>query len=229
MYTPKQFAVGDEQAAAFLSQIQAADLVTATDAGLRSTFLPLLFRPDAGERGALHGHLARKNDQWRQSPIGEALVIAHGPDAYIHPGWYPTKAEHGRVVPTWNYTTAHIYGELVVHDDVDWVDMNVRALTARQEHDRDHPWSVDDAPEGFHAGQLRGIVGVELLISRVEAKFKMSQNQKDTNIDGVIAGLAGDGRADVAELVERLRPDRKPAIHAALRALSQLQISTATG
>jgi transcriptional regulator len=113
-------------------------------------------------------------------------------------------------VPTWNYTTAHIYGELVVHDDVDWVDMNVRALTARQEHDRDHPWSVDDAPEGFHAGQLRGIVGVELLISRVEAKFKMSQNQKDTNIDGVIAGLAGDGRADVAELVERLRPDRSP-------------------
>lgn len=208
MYTPKQFAVGDEQAAAFLSQIQAADLVTATAAGLRSTFLPLLFRPDAGERGALHGHLARKNDQWRQSPIGEALVIAHGPDAYIHPGWYPTKAEHGRVVPTWNYTTAHIYGELVVHDDVDWVDMNVRTLTARQEHDRDHPWSVDDAPEGFHAGQLRGIVGVELLISRVEAKFKMSQNQKDTNIDGVIAGLAGDGRADVAELVERLRPDR---------------------
>jgi transcriptional regulator len=208
MYTPEQFAVDDEDTATFLSQIQAADLVTATGGGVRSTFLPLLFMPDVGERGALHGHLARKNDQWRQPPIGEALVIAHGADAYIHPGWYPTKAEHGRVVPTWNYTTAHVYGQLVVHDDTDWVDANVRALTARQERDRDHPWSVDDAPEEFHAGQLRGIVGVELLISRVEAKFKMSQNQKDRNIDGVIAGLADDGRADVADLIERLRPDR---------------------
>ena len=138
--------------------------------------------------------------------MGEALVIAHGDDAYIHPGWYPTKAEHGRVVPTWNYTTAHVYGELLVHDDAGWVDANVRALTDRQENGREHPWSVDDAPEAFHAGQLRAIVGVELRISRVEAKFKMSQNQKPENIDGVIAGLVGEDREDVARVVERLRP-----------------------
>ena len=209
MYTPSHYAVEDGAAAAFLTQIQAADLVTVTEDGLRATFLPLLFVPTVGKRGALHGHMARKNGQWQREPVGEALVIAHGADAYIHPGWYPSKAEHGRVVPTWNYTTAHVYGQLVVHDDADWVDQNVRALTARQERGRDQPWSVDDAPEAFHAGQLQGIVGVELLITRIEAKFKMSQNQKDKNIDGVIAGLTQDGYGDVAELVERLRPARQ--------------------
>jgi transcriptional regulator len=207
MYTPSQFAVTPDQAAEFLARIDAADLVTTTESGLLATFLPLLYVPASGEFGALRGHLARKNDQWRQPVVGDALVIAHGEDAYIHPGWYPTKAEHGRVVPTWNYTTAHVYGELVVHDDVDWVDENVRLLTARQEHGREQPWSVDDAPEAFHVGQLRAIVGIEVLISRVDAKFKMSQNQKPENIDGVIEGLTGERRGDVARVVERLRPE----------------------
>jgi transcriptional regulator len=208
MYTPKQFSVSAGDAAAFLSRIEAADLVTMTEQGLLATFLPLLYVPEAGEYGVLRGHLARKNDQWRRPAIGEALVVAHGEDAYIHPGWYPSKAEHGRVVPTWNYTTAHIYGDLVIHDDGAWVDENVRRLTARQEGGREHPWSVDDAPATFHEGQLRAIVGVEVRISRVEAKFKMSQNQQDANIDGVVAGLAVDGRDGVAQLVQRLRPDR---------------------
>ena len=211
MYTPKHYAVEPDEAAAFLARIDAADLVTMTEDGLVATFLPLLFAPGAGERGALLGHVARKNDQWQRAPIGEALVIAHGEDAYIHPGWYPSKAEHGRVVPTWNYTTAHVYGELVVHDDRAWVDAIVRRLTARQEGRREHSWSVDDAPPDFHEGQLRAIVGIELRISRVEAKFKMSQNQKDANIDGVIDGLGREGREDVAEVVRRLRPDRSGA------------------
>jgi transcriptional regulator len=202
LYTPKPFSVSSEEAAAFLSSIDAADLVTMTDDGLRATFLPLLYVPEAG---ALRGHLARKNDQWQHAAIGEALVIAHGEDAYIHPGWYPTKAEHGRVVPTWNYTTAHVYGELVIHDDEAWVDENVRLLTERQERGRTEPWSVDDAPEAFREGQLRAIVGVEVVISRVEAKFKMSQNQKDANVDGVVAGLTADGREDVAAVVQSLR------------------------
>jgi transcriptional regulator len=198
--------VTPDDAREFLAAVRAADLVTMTDDGLLATFLPLLYVPELGEYGALHGHLARKNDQWRKPAVGDALVIVHGEDAYIHPGWYPTKTEHGRVVPTWNYTTAHVYGELVVRDDPGWVDRNVRALTDRQESGREQPWSVDDAPETFHAGQLRAIVGVELVISRVEAKFKMSQNQQPANIDGVIAGLVGDDRDDVARLVERLRP-----------------------
>ena len=159
VYTPSQFAVDEESAAAFLAGIRAADLVTMTEVGLVATFLPLLFDRSVGERGALLGHVARKNDQWKRQPAGEALVIVHGDDAYITPSWYPSKAEHGRVVPTWNYTTAHVFGRLVVHDDLSWVDRNVRALTERHEAERAAPWSVDDAPPEFHAGQLRAIVG----------------------------------------------------------------------
>ena len=95
----------------------AADLVTATADGLIATFLPFVFDPTVGERGALLGHVARNNDQWRRPAIGESLVIVRGPDAYISPSWYATKAQHGRVVPTWNYVTAHVYGRLVVHDE----------------------------------------------------------------------------------------------------------------
>jgi transcriptional regulator len=205
VYTPPQFAVDDESAAAFLAGIRAADLVTVTDTGLVATFLPLLFDPSVGTHGALLGHVARKNDQWQRQPLGEALVIVHGEDAYVTPSWYPSKAEHGRVVPTWNYTTAHVFGELVIHDDSAWVDRNVRQLTERHEAERDESWSVDDAPPEFHAGQLRAIVGLELVITRVEAKFKMSQNRRDADIDGVVAGLAADGLTSVADTVERLR------------------------
>jgi transcriptional regulator len=205
VYTPAQFAVDDESAAAFLANIRAADLVTVTDDGLVATFLPLLFDPTLGEHGALLGHVARKNDQWKRKPIGEALVIVHGDDAYVTPSWYPSKAEHGRVVPTWNYMTAHVFGELVIHDDPAWVDQNVRGLTKRHEAGRAAPWSVDDAPPEFHAGQLRGIVGIEVAISRVEAKFKMSQNRRDADIDGVVAGLAADGLTTISAAVDGLR------------------------
>jgi transcriptional regulator len=202
VYTPAHFAVDDEAAVEFLSHIEAADLVTMTEGGLVATFLPLVFAP---EQGSLLGHVARKNDQWERAAIGEAMVIVHGLDAYVSPSWYPSKAEHGRVVPTWNYTTAHVYGELVIHDDPEWVGALVRRLTERHESEREHPWSVDDMPEKFHEGQLRAIVGVELVISRIEAKFKMSQNRKDADVDGVIAGLAADGREDAATVVRELR------------------------
>ena len=205
MYTPSHFAVDEEGTAAFLAGIRAADLVTMTEGGLVATFLPLLFDPGRGAKGALLGHVARKNDQWARAPIGEALVIAHAEDAYITPSWYPSKAEHGRVVPTWNYRTAHVFGRLVIHDDPAWVDQNVRALTARHEAERATPWSVDDAPPEFHAGQLRAIVGVEVAISRVEAKFKMSQNRQEADVEGVVAGLAAEGLTSVSEVVDRLR------------------------
>jgi transcriptional regulator len=205
VYTPSQFAVDEESVAAFLAHVRAADLVTMTEDGLVATFLPLIFDPSLGEHGALQGHLARKNDQWKRQPLGEALVIVHGDDAYITPSWYPSKAEHGRVVPTWNYTIAHVFGRLVIHDDPAWVDENVRGLTERHEAGREASWSVDDAPPNFRAGQLRAIVGIELLISRVEAKFKMSQNRRDADIDGVVAGLAADGLNSISEAVDRLR------------------------
>ena len=186
--------------------------------GLVATFLPLLFDPSRGTSGALMGHVARKNDQWAREPIGEALVIVHAEDAYISPGWYPSKAEHGRVVPTWNYRTAHVFGGLVVHDDTAWVDRNVRQLTARHEAERTKPWSVDDAPPEFHAGQLRAIVGVEVVISRVEAKFKISQNRPEADVDGDCRGTRRRGsdfpprkRFAACETHRQTNPIRVPA------------------
>ncbi len=128
-----------------------------------------------------------------------------GPDAYISPGWYASKAEHGRVVPTWNYVTAHVYGELVVHDDPGWTEDLVRRLTVKHESAREHPWSVDDAPRGYIEGQLRAIVGIELAITRIEAKAKLSQNRPAADIDGVIAGLRERGDAASADAVARAR------------------------
>jgi transcriptional regulator len=157
------------------------------------------------DTGTLVGHLARTNPQWRDT-VGDVLVIVRGPDAYVSPGWYASKTEHGRVVPTWDYVLAHVHGELVVHDDVDWLAAHVRRLTEAHEGARSEPWAVSDAPERFVAGQLRAIVGVEVRIRRVEAKWKLSQNRPGADIDGVVAGLTADGRPDVAAAVEAARP-----------------------
>ncbi|RZU76198.1 PaiB family negative transcriptional regulator [Micromonospora kangleipakensis] len=207
MYVPAHFA-GDEQAVQqVLHHIGAADLITTTAQGLQASMLPWVYDLHAGTHGALLGHLARNNDQWRLPALGEALVIARGPDAYISPSWYPSKAEHHRVVPTWNYITAHIYGQLHVHDDPAWLEAQVRRLTERHEAGRAEPWSVDDAPAAFVAGQLRAIVGVEVRITRVEAKFKLSQNRPTTDMDAVIAELRhlGDNRSAAAVAAHRPR------------------------
>jgi transcriptional regulator len=196
VYVPTHFAASDADVRALLARPQAADLVTMTPDGMVATFLPFVHDPDAGEHGALLGHVARNNDQWSRPATGEALVIVHGPDAYISPGFYASKAEHGRVVPTWNYVTAHVYGRLVVHDDPAWLDVLVRRLTALHEAGEATPWRVDDAPPMFVAGQLRAIVGVELQITRIEAKSKLSQNRPPADVDGVVAGL--DARGDTA-------------------------------
>jgi transcriptional regulator len=190
MYVPSHFAPDAAAVDELLSRHGAADLITATPDGPRATMLPFVYDR---ERRALLGHFARNNDHWQQPVLGEALVIVRGPDSYISPSWYASKVEHGRVVPTWNYVTAHVRGALSIHDDVDWVADLVRRLTDQHEAGRDTPWSVDDAPELFIAGQLRAIVGVEIAITGIEAKFKLSQNRPDADIDGVIEGLRGVG------------------------------------
>jgi len=205
VYVPSHFAPDDMAVRELLSRPQAADLITMTAEGMVATFLPFVFDPDAGRHGVLLGHLARNNDQWRRQPAGEALVIVHGPDAYVTPNWYASKAEHGRVVPTWNYVTAHVYGELRVHDDPAWLDALVRRLTDLHESREPAPWSVDDAPPAFVAGQLRAIVGVELVISRIEAKVKMSQNRPAADVEGVIVGLEARGDATAAAAVRAAR------------------------
>ena len=122
MYLPKHFRADERETGELLDGIQAADLITPAADGLFATFLPLLHDRSAGEFGSLLGHVARKNDHWRLEPVGDSMVIVHGPEAYISPGWYESKREHGRVVPTWNYLTAHVHGELIVHDDAAWLE-----------------------------------------------------------------------------------------------------------
>jgi transcriptional regulator len=218
MYIPAHFATDDAVVRDLLARHGAADLVTLTEDGLLATMLPFVYGPaapgESKQHGALYGHVARNNDQWRKPALGESLAIVRGPDAYVSPSWYAAKAEHGRVVPTWNYVTAHVYGLLVVHDDPGWVEGVVRRLTAKHEAARlESPgqppaWSVDDAPRKFIDGQLRAIVGLELQITRIEAKAKLSQNRPATDIPGVVAGLAGRGDDRSAAAVEHANADR---------------------
>ena len=168
MYIPAHFAADEQAVDDLLTHHGAADLITATPEGVVATMLPFVYDP--GMR-TLRGHLARNNDQWRRPVVGEALVIVRGPDAYISPAWYPSKAEHGRVVPTWDYVTAHVYGRLAVHDDPVWVEQNVRDLTGRHEAGRPQPWSVDDAPPQFIEG-LNSCLGCnQELIRATVAEF----------------------------------------------------------
>jgi transcriptional regulator len=206
VYVPEHFAMSDAAIDDLLREHGAGDLITSTAHGLLVTTLPFVYDPDRGPRGALLGHVARTNDHWRHASRGETLVILRGPDAYISPQWYASKAEHGRVVPTWNYVTAHVYGELVVHDDVEWLDDLVRRLTAKHEAGRPEPWSVDDAPPKFVAGQLRAIVGMELGINRIEAKAKLSQNRPAADIDGVVEGTRRHGNVAMSRAVDEARP-----------------------
>jgi transcriptional regulator len=210
MYIPAHFAPDPALVDELLRNHGAADLVTVTEQGLVATMLPFIYVPPGGANtvgphGALHGHLARNNDQWKRQAAGESLAIVRGPNAYISPGWYASKVEHGRVVPTWNYVTAHVYGRLVVHDDPAWTETLVRQLTTKHEAHRGQPWSVDDAPRAFIEGQLRAIVGIELEITRIEAKAKLSQNRPAADIDGVIEGLRERGDDESADAVERAR------------------------
>lgn len=210
MYVPDHFRPTDDDVATLLANLDAADLITPTADGLLATFLPLIHEPagaspEAGEHGRLMGHVARNNRQWKTPVTGEALVIVRGPDAYVSPAWYATKREHGRVVPTWNYVTAHLHGRFAVHEERDWIERNVRALVARHEAGRPEPWSVDDAPERYVDGQLRAIVGVEVVITRIEAKLKLSQNRSKADVDGAIDGLAATGEARSLQMAALMR------------------------
>jgi len=190
MYIPTQFR--EEDTAAIHEVMRAAKLcqfVTATSGGLMATPLPMLFAPDEGDHGVLYGHLARTNPQWAATTTGEALVIFAGPDAYVTPSWYETKGINGKVVPTWNYVAVHAYGPAEFFDDADRLLDVVTRLTLRNEDSRASPWAVSDAPANYIASQLRGIVGVRIPISRIDAKTKMSQNRNLADRKGVADGL----------------------------------------
>ena len=179
-------------------------LMTSGKGGLMANHIPCLLYPE-GPQGVLRLHMARANPQWQELAAGgECLVVFHGAQAYITPSWYATKAETHKVVPTWNFVAVHVWGQARIHDDPAWVRAQIGALTDAQEKARAQPWRVEDAPEDFIAAQMRAIVGVEIAITRIEGKWKVSQNRTVADRQGVTAGLANEqGDAVMAGLVAR--------------------------
>lgn len=221
MYIPRTNAEDrPEVLAAFMRAHPFATLVSAGPSGdLWATHLPVVFDPARGSRGVIEGHVARANPHHKlvraaaeqATAPGESLVIFTGPDAYVTPNWYPSKAEHGRVVPTWNYIAVHVHGSLTLREDPSWLLAHVTRLTTQSEAGRPAPWAVADAPEEYLAGQIKAIVGFELQITRIEGRWKMSQNRPPEDIDGVVEGLAASARPmdrEVGAIVDERRPDR---------------------
>ena len=157
MYVPPAFREDDLAALhATMREVRLANFVTATDEGLVATPLPLLLAPEEGPYGTLYGHLARANPQWRLPPTGDAMALFQGPDAYVTPSWYPSKLEHGKVVPTWNYVAVHAYGPAEFFEDADRLLGVVTRLTDLHERSRAEPWAVTDAPEGLRPRAAAG-------------------------------------------------------------------------
>ena len=178
-----------------------ATLVSAGSAGLYATHLPTVLK-DEGARGTIECHLARPNPHWKDlAEGGEALMIFQGPEGYITPNWYPSKARHGKAVPTWNYAAVHAYGRPAVMQEKDWLLRHVTELSAQQERSEARPWEVSDAPDNYIDVMLRGIVGFRFEVTRLEGKWKMSQNRPPVDQAGVVEGLRREGEAAVAEMV----------------------------
>ena len=194
MYIPQHFAQDDvAEMHALMRSHPLATLISHGADGLNANHLPLLL-----SEGKLQGHVARANPVWRDGAvIGEVLVIFHGHDSYISPSGYATKAEHGKVVPTWNYAAVHAYGELRAIDDRDWVFRQISALTTSNEAALPQPWAVSDAPADYIDKMLGAVVGIEISITRLLGKWKVSQNQPAVNQASLIAALekAGDPMA----------------------------------
>jgi transcriptional regulator len=184
-------------------------LVTMGSSGLFATHLPMILYRD-GEHAILRGHMARANRQWSEfSAEIEALAIFSGPEHYITPNWYPEKAATGKVVPTWNYAVVHAYGPMRVIEDPAWLLAHLNSLTDTHEATSPAPWKVSDAPPGYVEAIAKGIVGVELPITRLEAKWKVSQNQNEPTRASVAQGLQALGTESslaMRDLVEGKRP-----------------------
>ncbi len=185
-------------------------LITSGPSGLLANPVPFLVYSDTSERGTLRAHLARGNPHWKElAAVEQCLVVFQGPQQYVSPAWYPTKQETGKVVPTWNYVMVHAWGRPQVIEDAAWLRRQLDDLTLLKEGAHPGAWKVDDAPPEYVVAQMKGIVGVEIAIERIEGKWKVSQNRPEADQHGVIAALCGGGEsADVmASLVEeRMRP-----------------------
>ena len=206
MYLPSAFRQDD--LAELHAQMQASPfalLTSAGAAGVQASHLPLLLAPDEGEFGTLYGHFARANPHWRDLQGGaEALAVFSGPDAYISPGWYPAKAEHGKVVPTWNYLAVHARGPVELIKEPERLLQIVSRLSDQHESGRERPWAVSDAPREYIDSMLRAIVGFALPIRRLEGKWKLGQNRSAADQAGVRDGLAASPSPGDRELAARM-------------------------
>ena len=231
MYVPKHFAEPRVDVLHPLMRAHPlATLVSLTAGGLVANHVPLHLSPGPEPFGTLRGHVARANPLWLDfvgkagdsddsdgsggsggsdaAGTAEVLAIFHGPDAYITPSWYASKAETGKVVPTWNYAVAHAHGALRVVDDPVWIRAQMTALTAQGEAAFAEPWRVDDAPADYIEKLIGAVVGIEIVITRLSGKWKVSQNQSAANREGVVRGLLASGESDalhMARLVEQPR------------------------
>jgi transcriptional regulator len=205
VYVPSFNSVDDEsQLRDMVSAFGSAEFITVGRDGFPlATLLPVVWRENV-----VIAHMARANPHWRQiDDDAPVLLVCGGPQAYISPSWYAAKAEHGRVVPTWNYSAVHLSGTVRVHEDPGWLRGAVTELVEEHEGHRDLPWAVTDAPAPYIDGQLRGIVGLQVRLTRVEGKAKLSQNRSEADRRGVIAGLRrerAEGAAAVADAMTAL-------------------------
>ncbi len=191
MYLPKHFEQNDAAVltAAMRAHPLATLIVTTTD-GPTADLVPLEFHPDIGAHGTLRGHVARANPLWRAAG-GDVLAVFQGPQAYVSPNWYPSKREHGKVVPTWNYTMVQARGTLQAIEEAPWVHALVSRLTNHHESTQNAPWAVSDAPDDYVEQMLRAIVGIEITLTSLVGKWKVSQNRGTADRLGVAAGLSG--------------------------------------
>jgi transcriptional regulator len=205
MYVPEPYRVTDDaQMHALMRARPFATLVSAGASGLLATHLPTVLKTD---EGVIECHVARANPHWKEfGDELDALMIYNGAEAYISPGWYPSKLQHGKVVPTWNYATVHAYGRAHAISDRAWLERHVSALTDQQERDQHAPWATSDAPASYIEVMLRGIVGIRFDITRLEGKWKMSQNREAADRAGTAQGLRERRHGEdveVADLVDR--------------------------
>ncbi len=220
MYLPAHFAETDADTLHALMRAHPLATLIRGGAGLAADVLPLEVDRD-GDQWRVTGHVARANPLWREADGQPVLLLFQGPQAYVSPNWYPGKFQHGKAVPTWNYAMVQVHGTLRAHDDAEWLRGMVTRLTERHEGGRPVPWHVSDAPADYLDAALRAIVGIEIEVTRVEAKFKLSQNRDAADRTGVVLGLEADASLN--------RQPEADALAQAMQAVEQRRRDAAGG
>jgi transcriptional regulator len=204
MYVPKQFSEPHPEVMHELIRAEPlATLITHNAAGVEANHIPFVLIDHPAPFGTLRGHVARLNPLWREHPKdANVLAIFHGPGSYITPSWYASKAETGKVVPTWNYVSVHAKGTLRIFDDAQWLRSHLEILTAHNEAAFAHPWAVTDAPRSFIDKMIESIIGIEIVITELTGKWKASQNRSSRDRASAIEGLRAHGHNKMADIVQ---------------------------